>query len=192
MKESVKNSKSQNLRDIFDRTTVDDPNGTEVGYGEVENLMYRTMRKDCGKIPKNLDGLNSFLNDRSKIIYHSGEESLFYRGTFCNQKSAFSIFCSNNQIELLENAKTVSMDGTFKIVPNTPLWDGKRRYYQMFIICAKVHDHFFPVVYALMSNKTKILYEQVFDRIKTFVRDFSPETILSDYESGIIFIKIYK
>ena len=73
------------------------------------------------------------------------------------------------------------MDGTFKAAP--------RVFTQLYTIHAVYRDHVVPVVYCLLSNKTRATYHRVFDILKgamaTLGLVLNPETTMSDFESGM-------
>ena len=58
-------------------------------------------------------------------------------------------------------AKTIHMDGTFKICP--------KPFYQLVTICSMAHDidprmqRLIPRAYFLLSGKSQLIYEKVFD-----------------------------
>ena len=71
------------------------------------------------------------------------------------------IFASREQLELLKSATQVYFDATFKVVPVI--------FYQLFTVFVSFADSAFPVLYALMSRKTQMLYFKVFERQKELV-----------------------
>ena len=47
-------------------------------------------------------------------------------------------------------------------------------------------DAAFPVVFALMSRKTRALYSAVFQKIKDLMPDFAPTSAMADFEEASV------
>ncbi|GLV44634.1 hypothetical protein CBL_20546 [Carabus blaptoides fortunei] len=72
------------------------------------------------------------------------------------------------------------MDGTFKVVPRTT------HIYQLFTIHALYMDMTFPIVYALMTRKTRRLYECILTYLKnTLLPTVHIQSVMADYETAL-------
>ena len=59
--------------------------------------------------------------------------------------------------------------------------------YQILIILAIYKEHMFPVVKAIMTNKTRSLYDAVFTKVKALLPEkVEPTLVLSDYEPALM------
>ena len=45
--------------------------------------------------------------------------------------------------------------------------------------------HYFPALYALMTRKTRELYNGVLSKIKELAPEFQPEEVMTDYEQAL-------
>ncbi|KAL8621483.1 hypothetical protein ACOMHN_058244 [Nucella lapillus] len=86
-------------------------------------------------------------------------------------------------LRVLHDSKIAFMDGTFKAAPR-PLFT------QLFGIHAVSNGHFVTLVYCLMRDKSRHSYHQLFEVVKRKMAEvdlvFSPDEIMSDFESGLI------
>jgi hypothetical protein len=81
------------------------------------------------------------------------------------------VFASNEGIEVLKRAKTISIDGTFTSCPPP--------FIQVFIIMASLPSGGnVPCVYALLPNKLSSTYSQLFGIVKNLAEDMFTGTIL--------------
>ncbi|CAF1096383.1 unnamed protein product [Rotaria sordida] len=88
------------------------------------------------------------------------------------------IFASDEQLGILQSAHHFMSDGTFKVVPE--------EFYQLYIIHAVYRDHVTPVCYALLRRKDASTYERLFNEILKFAPEWTPESMLIDYEKACI------
>uniref|UniRef100_T1IKG6 RING-type domain-containing protein n=1 Tax=Strigamia maritima TaxID=126957 RepID=T1IKG6_STRMM len=77
---------------------------------------------------------------------------------------------------VLSSAREIHIDGTFK-VPNI--------FYQLCTIHVLAHNYVFPVVYALMTNKTEEGYQLLFSYVQSLIPGLNQEVFMSDFEKGI-------
>ncbi|CAB4425523.1 unnamed protein product [Rhizophagus irregularis] len=96
------------------------------------------------------------------------------------------IFCTTSNLQHLQKANFWIMDSTFKTVPTL--------FQQMYMIHALVggenNSRVFPMVYSLMTSKSKESYERLFQELVNFGKEnnqilFSP-LIISDFEQAAI------
>ena len=88
------------------------------------------------------------------------------------------MFYRKSWLEVLVDSEVCYMDGTFKITP--PL------FYQVFVLLGKHLGQVFPVVYALLPNKTHNTYYRMFRMLKEVEVRFSPTKLSCDFEMGLI------
>ena len=78
----------------------------------------------------------------------------------------------------MKSATEVYFDATFKVVPGL--------YYQLLTVFAPCGDAAFPVMYALMTRKTRALYRAVFATMHNLVPEFVPENVMADCEEASV------
>ena len=132
--------------------------------------------------PKDCDDANaSFMSDK----YSGKDFSRFYRGLVCGTKEGERalIFASDtNLAKLGEHTKTIMADGTFHTAPKIV----KGKLYQILIVYAEYKNHVFPIMKAIMTNKTRSLYDSVFSKLKTMLpEEVKPTVVITDYEPAL-------
>ena len=93
------------------------------------------------------------------------------------------VFASTEMLDIMSEASTLFMDGTFFVCPS--LW------LQVYIVHCLVDNKMYPVAISLLPNKTKQTYVRLFALLKDVVRtktgiDISPDIIQIDFESAVI------
>ena len=91
------------------------------------------------------------------------------------------MFATDTNIKLLCEAQTIYVDGTFQTCPSL--------FYQVFTIHAFKNGRQFPLVYALLPNKSQATYVRAFELVKQKAHSLhvslEPQIILSDFELAI-------
>ena len=138
--------------------------------------MYKRRRRAQPALPSSADEADSAVRHSR---YSQMDDSEFYRGMVnVVEHGSALLFASNEQVTLLQTATEVYFDATFKVVPTI--------YYQLFTMFVPFADAAFPVVFALMSRKTRALYSAVFQKIKDLVPDFAPTSAMADFEEASV------
>ncbi|CAF4876136.1 unnamed protein product [Rotaria socialis] len=88
------------------------------------------------------------------------------------------IFASDEQLNILQNAREFIVDGTFKVVPEI--------FYQLYIIHSVHRDHVIPVIYVLLHRKNADTYYRLINKILKFAPLWSPRSIMLDFEQACI------
>jgi len=93
------------------------------------------------------------------------------------------IFSSRENLKKLGRSKMWFCDGTLQVCPAL--------FTQLFTIHSLHNDVAFPLVYALLPNKEERSYTKVFQEVKQKAVDLNikfpePETVVSDFELGIV------
>ncbi|KAG0436613.1 hypothetical protein DMUE_4133, partial [Dictyocoela muelleri] len=110
--------------------------------------------------------------DELKITI-SGHNFLQYDGGV-NNASRFLLFINSEKISHLKNSEIWLADGTFKMAP--------AGFYQIYIIYAKIFDKYFPLIFAILPNKTEDIYSKLFKRIADLIDKRGPQYIIMDFE----------
>lgn len=85
------------------------------------------------------------------------------------------IFATTPMLNVLSNSTHWLADGTFKLAPQAFL--------QIYTVHAIVREHALPVVYALLKNKSRAAYTNVWDHLKALV-NLRPESVMIDFEAA--------
>jgi hypothetical protein len=117
---------------------------------------------------------------------HTFNEELFLVKNLEIGSERILLFTTKANIKHLSLSPFWIMDGTFKTVP--------RIFYQLYTIHAPVgaeeNSRILPLVYALMSGKSKELYQALFQNLIEFAEESNislrPSTILTDFEKAAI------
>ena len=144
-------------------------------FKSVDSALYRKRRRLTPALPTKKSELDIPDCFRST---NTGEPFLL-EATADNE---ILIFCTPTDLRLLCEADIVAMDGTFDSVPAL--------YAQLFTLHAFFENKQLPLVYCLMSGKTRDAYASVFNILKDKAQQqhlsFAPSIFLSDFETGLI------
>ncbi|CAF2869516.1 unnamed protein product [Rotaria sp. Silwood2] len=99
-----------------------------------------------------------------------------------SRKKRMLVFGSPKQLQLLFDSSIIFLDGTFRTTP--PFFD------QVFTIHGLKFDCAFPCVFALLPDRKKPTYQQLFKELNAVAvsmgRTWKPEQIMSDFETSLI------
>ncbi|KAL2631004.1 hypothetical protein R1flu_015690 [Riccia fluitans] len=144
-------------------------------FRNVASTLYRARRHVLPPLPQTREDIVippslqvSLQGDRFDLLYLPSNATIVF-GTY----SDFDTLCERSNIY---------MDGTFDTCPHL--------FQQLFTIHAFFGERQVPLLYVLMSSKGREAYVSLFRNLKDLAilrgRRFSPEQILSDFESGLI------
>ncbi len=133
--------------------------------------MYRSRRRAEPAVPTTAADFAAVMGDPTSINYNE-----FYRGTVTHEAGVAVLFASPTILSRLGEVQHGFFDGTFFCVP--------RQFYQCFSLMGVFGSHCLPVAHVLMSAKSEQLYQKVTDKLKEIAPNFSPETLMGDYEAG--------
>lgn len=77
-----------------------------------------------------------------------------------------------------EACEHIAMDGTFKKVP--------AQFYQLYTIHGLIEGSFKPMLFALLTRKTQVIYERLLRMIRAIAPCFNPLTVSIDFERAAI------
>ena len=92
------------------------------------------------------------------------------------------IFGTQKNLDVLKQYPSWYIDGTFKVSPQL--------FYQLITVHGEIPDFSngnpwtFPLVYILLTHKDADIYQEVFSHLTT-LRDFSPDTVMVDFEPAL-------
>ncbi|CAG5096839.1 Protein of unknown function [Cotesia congregata] len=173
-----------NLRDL--RLIYDD---ISLGHSRASILLpfvevVRTMRTwrtlNCPPVPKTFQEYVLRLNSqRWKNLFFKNDSSLTAAHVVATDRSEAVVFLDST---LLLNFQTVHLfaDATYKVCPRNP-----KKIFQLFTIMASIDDTVVPVLWSLMSRKTKCCYAPVIDHFKRCGPHLQVLSITTDYEMGL-------
>ena len=144
-------------------------------FCQFDSSLYRQRLNNFPTLPTSRETLNLPANLQQTI---SGANFLIYS----SQGNEILIFGTQENIIKLSTKVHWCVDGTFKSVPHL--------YRQLFSIHAFEGDKLIPLIYCLLSAKTRVIYSELFRSLKDNASDLkvvlSPELVTCDFESGLI------
>ena len=180
-RESVATS-SQPTRQAFDDALREHPGAELVAWGEVYRTCLRDRRGTYPPPPENCASADQFMTSEQ---YRDKQFAQYYQGLVSGNEEEHALIFAHpqNLSKLDENTKQISADGTFRTAPSLKVG----RLYQILIIMAMYKDHMFPVVKAIMTNKTRCLYDAVFSKVKSLLPEIvKPTLVICDYEPALM------
>lgn len=143
-------------------------------YGSVRTVLQRERLHGLPKLPKTIED-----------VVIEGEWAETLRGEsflLPNSTKDLQIFTTNDNLKFLEKCKTIYVDGTFHVCP--------KLYSQLYSLHGLLNGWVIPLVFALLSDKTRESYAKLFGRIRDAMAGlrlvFNPTNIMSDFESGLL------
>lgn len=113
------------------------------------------------------------------LIYLEGELFILSEKEFENEK--IILMGTRSSLKLLEESKCWLMDGTFYIVPSI--------FKQLFTIHGAIENQIVPLVFCLMTKKSKKVYNELFFELCRVACDWginlNPSQIITDFEKTI-------
>ena len=147
-------SSAHPTRQAFDDALREQPGAELVAWGEMYRTLLRDRRDTYPPPPENCESADSFMKDER---YSDKQFARYYQGIVSgiDEEKALVFAHPNNLSKLNENTKQIHVDGTFRTAPAMRVG----HFYQILIIMAIYKEHMFPVVKAIMTNKTRSLYQ---------------------------------
>ena len=105
-----------------------------------------------------------------------GDLFLLYDSGPAAAENRMILFCTEVNLNLLDDSEHWYTDGTFKTVP--------RLFLQLYTIAVKVNGYYLPLVYALLPNKMQQTYERLLDILIQAKAGIKPESVTMDFEKG--------
>ena len=181
VRETVATS-SQPSRAAFDEAMRDHPGAELVAWGEIYRTCLRDRRETYPPPPEDCAQADKFMQDEQ---YRDKTFSKFYQGIVTGKENEYAlVFAHPQNLEKLdENTKQINADGTFRTAPALKVG----HLYQILIILAMYKEHLFPVIKAIMTNKTRSLYDAVFSKVKSLLPEIvKPVLVICDYEPALM------
>ncbi|KAI6192271.1 hypothetical protein M3Y97_00319100 [Aphelenchoides bicaudatus] len=176
-KEDVKRNSSTQTRSIYSHAIGLSGSSTAISTTSEKNLtqVIRYAKRKLKAEPANPKSLADFNIPEQLCILNDGQTFLFW-DSGQGDSNRIITFASQEDIAFLSERSEWAADGTFSVVPS--LFD------QLYTIHGLVDQEFRPVVYALMSSRTKNQYIRLF----TQLRDAGciPTSITIDFEQAAL------
>jgi len=137
-------------------------------YSSVKTTLNRIRRKSLG------NSLDPKL--REDIIIPSNSEFVLFDD---GEENRIIGLCSIKCRQIASEAKACLVDGIFRSC--------SKQFYQIYTIHIDIGStneeiNVISVIYILLPNKTKMVYERLFFMIKTHLPNFNPESFTLDFE----------
>ncbi|KAL4085447.1 hypothetical protein QTP88_027305 [Uroleucon formosanum] len=141
-------------------------------YSSVKTTLNRIRRKSLGNSldPKLREDI-IIPSDSNFVLFDDGKEDRII------------VLCSSEGRQIASEGKTCFVDGTFK--------SSSKQFHQVYTVHIDIGStndeiNVIPVIYILLPNKTKIVYERLFSMMKTHIPKFNPESFTLDFEISTI------
>lgn len=148
-------------------------------FNQIKSSIYRRRNK-LNEVQK-----MSYLNDIVNAVEIPMPFSKFMLADYNDEDEGVRIiiFATKEARTLLREKNIFFADGTFKICP-VP-------FTEVYTIHADLESsedtiNVMPLIYALLSHKTKTAYTTLFSLIKTQIPDWKPPTFITDFEEAAI------
>ena len=144
-------------------------------FSQIDSSLYR----------ERLNKLPTLPISREALILPTNLQQTIAGSTFLQYSSSNTeilIFGTEDNIRMLSTKVHWCVDSTFRSVPHL--------YLQLFIIHAFEGDKLIPLIYCLLSAKTRVIYSELFRALKDNAGNLNvvlaPELVTCDFESGQI------
>lgn len=137
--------------------------------------MYKRRRLHQPTLPRSASEVPQII---STSRFAANDDAPFYRGSVEFTEGSAVYFATAAQVDLMKTADKAFIDGTFFTVP--------RLYYQLFTVFVSVECYVFPVFFCLMTGKARSLYVKIFEKLHELVPEFSPTTVMADFENASV------
>lgn len=140
---------------------------------------YEALRQIIHRKRQSLDNCTTFTFhggevDEKYVKTLKGDNFLLYDSGKDKNNDRILLFGTNTNLSLLNEFKNWCIDGTFKIAP--PLAQ------QVYTIHCFIEQKAVPLCYAILGNKRKETYLELFAKIKELQPNLNPDTLLCDFE----------
>ncbi|GBC43031.1 uncharacterized protein LOC112591534 [Rhizophagus irregularis DAOM 181602=DAOM 197198] len=147
----------------------------------LRRTISRVRKSEMPPQPQNITEINI-----PESLCHTLHGNIFLVKDYMVGQERILLFTTRENIQHLANALFWIMDGTFKTVPTI--------FHQMYTIHAPVgaedNSRILPLVYALMTRKSEVLYRWLFENLIEFAEDndieLKPQSIITDFELAAI------
>lgn len=158
------------------------------GYDHVTNIpTYASAKTTLNRIKKRTLGYTLDPNSKEEIIVPDDISQFGNDYQFLlfddNVEERIIAFSSSAGREAASTYKHFFFDGTFKSC--------SKQFLQIYSIHVDIgstssETNVIPIIFALLPNKTKIIYTRLFKLIKEHIPNFNPNTITIDFETATI------
>lgn len=145
---------------------------------KLDNLKRNVRRQRQSKedFPDNPSARNEFeIPIKYTNTTRNEEFLLFDSGKI---ESRMLLFGTKKFVDLMKSNRNWYVDGTFKKCPDV--------FCQIYTLHVIIKNKSIPVIYGLLPNKSKETYFKLFQKIKEFIGDVIPLSIMLDFELAVI------
>ena len=157
------------LRQIYDKLITKDSNIQP--FVKLKWAMGKRRKLNLPATPTTAETFKSALKERAGTI------APFFREMSKVADEFFLLFFGDVTSEQMKTVSVIHADATFKVVP--------KKFYQLLIIHCVFSDVLIPVFYALMTSKSRVLYDALFLCIRNFFPSFKPAKCVVDFETAL-------
>ncbi|XP_044588923.1 uncharacterized protein LOC123268107 [Cotesia glomerata] len=152
-----------------------------VPFASMISTINNWRREIRPKHPKSLEEyVLQLQSDQWKNYLTRNKTKLQIKHIRSSDKSSAVVLADENFLRTI-NTTHLLVDATYEVCPLAP-----REIYQFLTIMAVIENNAFPITWALMTNKTKISYTDIFNYFKTIAPHLRINSIMSDFELGLM------
>lgn len=141
-------------------------------FSQVRKLLYNHKRRNMSKLPQS----RSEVQIPDVLQFTVGGE-VFLQANM-GEHDKIIIFASRRHLQYLANSDIVMGDGTFYIAPT--------HFRQLYVLHGKVFNHFWPLLFGILPDKSEATYRRFFDKVKDLLQSANAtiewQTFLIDFE----------
>ncbi|XP_045026844.1 uncharacterized protein LOC123470557 [Daphnia magna] len=148
----------QRSRMIFEEIRDMNPGVPKAYDANLERAVERSRRSAQLPVPRTIDEAQASLIASELYNKTADGTSNFYHGRVSTPSGTALVFISFVMLPLLRTSEEIACDGTFATLPLL--------FSQLFMLHVSAYRAMFPLAYAVMSEKTKSLYQVLYFRNK--------------------------
>jgi hypothetical protein len=144
----------------------------------LEQVIGRARRKSFNRVnaiePALNIGEDMMVSLRGNTFYQFGPN--FLRNL--EDSANFAVFFNQSLVDFFKESAVWSIDGTFSVCPQP--------WVQLYTISVIIDHHVVPIVFGLLKNKSRIIYDKFLSVIRRLIPNLRPAIIMSDFEKAAI------
>ncbi|KAF7281884.1 hypothetical protein GWI33_004085 [Rhynchophorus ferrugineus] len=183
MYKRMQKDKVFNFRNLYDEICSLDPYiKSLVPLNKVINELCKHNTADMPSVHSFDEFYNTIENDVYYRIHFIDNQKQFYQDKFETTDGAKAVVFSNSDIiRQYSDSKLMFVDASFNI-------DTEDFYYQLVTVLVWVHESYYPILFALVNQKSQDLYKKIFNFLYyTLAPNLRPDEIITDYEANLYY-----
>ena len=161
------------LRQIYDENLDTSTSSAVSPFSKISSTLSKRRRIVLPKLPKTINEFDKALKTDEGNV----NDKSFYRGFVTAGQEFALIFFLDTDSGVIKKIQHGHIDGTFKVVP--------KPFFQLVTFHVVVMDTVIPFFYALMTSKSRALYDALFLRLRNSYPCLKFEKCTTDFEPAL-------